>query len=264
MATVKEIYQFIDQKIPFSLQSNFDNSGFLVGREASNVDCILIALDITEEVISEAAESGAQLIVAHHPVIFQPAKNITDSDPVGRRILSLIEHGISAICAHTNLDKIAGGVNDVLAKTVGLQNIEQLHCEGVDGGGIPYGIGRAGVLEAPCSLTEYVQMIKDALGANGIRFADGGVPVYKVAVGGGACGNMLDEAAALCCDTFVTSDIKYDVFLDAKAQGINMIDAGHYPTENVVCSVLADWLSAGFPGIRVLRSERHSEVLRYL
>lgn len=264
MATVKEIYAFLDQKAPFSLQSDFDNAGFLVGREETEVTCLLVALDITSEVVTEAAEKGAQLIVTHHPVIFYPAKSVTDGDPVGRRVLSLIEHGIAAICAHTNLDKAAGGVNDALALAAGLGGTEQLHPEGTDSNGRSYGIGRVGTLEKPCSLPEYAGRIKTALGAGGLRYVDSGVPVRRVAVGGGACGNMLADVAARGCDTFVTADVKYDVFLDAGAAGLNLIDAGHYPTENVVCPVLVRWLREGFPDVTILQSDRHSEVLRYL
>lgn len=264
MATVKEIYTYLDQKAPFSIQSDFDNSGFLVGRGEARVSRLLVALDITEEVVDEAVEKGASLIVTHHPVIFFPAKSITDCDPVGRRVLNLIEHGISAICAHTNLDKINGGVNDKLALAAGLRQVDQLDGEGMDRNGAPYGIGRIGIVEKPCALPEFAAQIKAALGANGIRYTDGGMPVFKVAVGGGACGDMLSKVAAQHCDTFVTSDIKYDVFLAAKAMGINLIDAGHFPTENVVCPVLAGWLKEGFPDVEVMRSDRHKEVSQYL
>ncbi len=115
MATVREIYQYLDGLAPFSLQMEFDNAGFLVGRGERAVSKILVSLDITEEVAEEAAELGAELIVSHHPVIFRPAKSVTDGDPDGRVLLALAEHRIAAICAHTNLDAVAGGVNDALA-----------------------------------------------------------------------------------------------------------------------------------------------------
>lgn len=108
MATVREIYQYLDGLAPFSLQMEFDNAGFLVGRGERAVSKILVSLDITEEVAEEAAELGAELIVSHHPVIFRPAKSVTDGDPDGRVLLALAEHRIAAICAHTNLDAVAG------------------------------------------------------------------------------------------------------------------------------------------------------------
>ena len=137
MATVREIYQYLDGLAPFSLQMEFDNAGFLVGRGERAVSKILVSLDITEEVAEEAAELGAELIVSHHPVIFRPAKSVTDGDPDGRVLLALAEHRIAAICAHTNLDAVAGGVNDALAQKLGLVQIEQLHQDGVMAPGVP-------------------------------------------------------------------------------------------------------------------------------
>ena len=123
MATVREIYQYLDGLAPFSLQMDFDNAGFLVGRGDRTVDKVLVSLDITEEVVAEAAQLGCQLIVSHHPVIFFPAKSVTDATPDGRILLSLVEHNIAAVCAHTNLDAVCGGVNDALARKLGLTNI---------------------------------------------------------------------------------------------------------------------------------------------
>ena len=264
MATVREIYQYLDGLAPFSLQMDFDNAGFLVGRGDRQVKKLLVALDITQEVAEEAVELGAELIVSHHPVIFHPAKSVTDGDPDGRVLLTLIEGGVAAICAHTNLDAVTGGVNDVLAQALGLTQIEQLHQDGVDPAGRPYGLGRVGtVAGAPKYAPEFAAFVKEALGANGVRYVDARRPVRRVAVGGGACADMLREALALGCDTFVTADVKYNGFLDARALGVNLIDAGHYPTEQVVVPVLAKWLSAGFPQVEVVETDRHKEAFLY-
>ena len=265
MASVREIYQYLDGLAPFSLQLDFDNAGFLVGRGDQPVHKILVSLDITEEVAAEAAEVGAQLIVSHHPVIFFPAKSVTDADPVGRTLLTLTEKHIAAICAHTNLDAVAGGVNDALAQRLGLAQVEQLKQDGVDASGRPYGIGRVGNTQGvPMYAPAYAAFVKEALGANGVRFVDARRPVRRVAVGGGACADMLRDALAMGCDTFVTADVKYNGFLDAKALGVNLIDAGHYPTEQVVVPVLAKWLAQGFPKVEIVTTARHKEVFSYL
>ena len=265
MATVREIYQYLDGLAPFSLQMDFDNAGFLVGRGDRQVDKILVSLDITEEVVAEAAQLGCQLIVSHHPVIFFPAKSVTDATPDGRILLSLVEHNIAAICAHTNLDAVCGGVNGALARKLGLTNIEQLKQDGVDASGRPYGIGRVGnTAGVPMYAPAFAAFVKEALGANGVRFVDARRPVRRVAVGGGACADMLKDALALGCDTFVTADVKYNGFLDAKALGVNLIDAGHYPTEQVVVPVLAKWLADGFAKVEVLTTQTHKEVFSYL
>lgn len=254
MATVMDVYRFLDKKAPFSTQMSFDNAGFLVGHGDKEVHTILVALDITETVVEEAAQAGAELIVSHHPVIFFPAKHITDQDPSGRKLLALLEHNIAAICAHTNLDIAPGGVNDALAQALGLEQIGPFSEDG---------LGRIGIVSGALSAEAFAAQVKERLGANGVRFVDGGRPVCKVAVGGGACGDMGPAAIACGCDTFVTSDVKYHEFQEAEALGLNLIDAGHYPTENVVCPVLADWLLEGFPDVRVLLSHRHHEVFSY-
>ena len=264
MATVREIYQYLDNLAPFALQMDFDNAGFLVGRGDRQVKKILVSLDITQEVAEEAGELGAELIVSHHPVIFHPARSVTDGDPDGRVLLALIEKGIAAICAHTNLDAVSGGVNDILAQRLGLTQIEQLHQDGADAAGRPYGIGRVGnTAGAPKYIPEFAAFVKEALGANGVRYVDARRPVRRVAVGGGACADMLRDALALGCDTFVTADVKYNGFLDAKALGMNLIDAGHYPTEQVVVPVLAKWLADGFPQVEVVETTRHKEAFLY-
>jgi len=263
MAVVKDVYRFLDEKAPFALQMGFDNAGFLVGRADAPVHTILVSLDITPDVADEAAQLGAELIAAHHPIIFHPAKSVTDESPLGRLLLSLLTRGIAAICAHTNLDAVAGGVNDALAQTLELTEVGLLHQDGVDPLGRPYGIGRVG--QAPsAALPVFAARVKERLRANGIRYVDAGKPVQHVAVGGGACAGMLPDALRLGCDTFVTSDAKYNDFLDAKDMGINLIDAGHFPTENVVCPVLAAWLREAFPDVQVLLSQRHHEVITYL
>ena len=263
MATVKEVYQFIDQIAPFDTQEGFDNAGFLVGRGDRDVTKLLVALDITAEVAEEAAGWGAQLIAAHHPVIFNPVKSVTDETLTGQVLLALAEQKIAAICAHTNLDAARGGVNDCLAKALELTEIGQLCQAGVDAQGRPYGIGRVGTVHRPgLSAREYAAFVKERLNAANVRFVGGGKPVQRVAVGGGACGSMLEDVVAQGCDTFVTADLKYNQFLDAKALGLNLLDAGHFPTENVVCAPLAGRLAKAFPETEVLLSEVHREVYK--
>ena len=264
MATVKDVYRYLDEKAPFYSQSGFDNSGFLVGRTDKEVKRILIALDITESVVNEAAELRADLIVSHHPVIWDAPKSITDESILGRKLLGLLENGIAAICAHTNLDAARGGVNDALAARLGLSDTVLLKTYGIYRDGTEYGIEQVGILQGePICLIEFADLVKSLLGSNGVRYVDSGRPVHKVAVGGGSCSSSIKDVAAAGCDTFVTADVKYDGFLDAKALGLNLIDAGHYPTENLVCPVLVDWLKTRFPNVEVLLS-KHKEVFNYL
>ncbi|MCI9309882.1 MAG: Nif3-like dinuclear metal center hexameric protein [Lawsonibacter sp.] len=263
MTKVINVCQCIDAFAPFETQWDFDNSGFQVGRRDQEVTKILVSLDITREVVEEAAQLGAQLIVAHHPIIFHPVKSVIDRTPTGEILLALIENKIAAICAHTNLDAARGGVNDCLAKALELTEIGQLCQAGVDAQGRPYGIGRVGTVHRPgLSAREYAAFVKERLNAANVRFVGGGKPVQRVAVGGGACGSMLEDVVAQGCDTFVTADLKYNQFLDAKALGLNLLDAGHFPTENVVCGPMVRWLSEAFPKVEVRLSEVHREVYK--
>lgn len=260
MATVKEIYARLNDWAPFSTQMEFDNAGLLVGHTEQNSASVLVSLDITEEVVQEARELGAQLIVSHHPVIFHPVKRITDDDPTGRILLSLAESQIAAICAHTNLDAAQGGVNDCLAQALELQDIGLLHQDGTDGNGRAYGIGRIGMAhQSGWGAGAYAAYVKEALGAQSVRVGDAGRPVRRVAVGGGSCGSMLPDVLAAGCDTFVTADVKYDMFLQAKAMGVNLLDAGHFATEQVVCPAIQRFLLQKFPELTVQLTGVHQE-----
>ena len=228
--------------------------GLLVGRPRNEVRKALVSLDITDEVIAEAVQWKADLIVSHHPVIFHGQKSVTDRDPVGRRVLELAEKGIAAICMHTNLDCAEGGVNDVLAQALGIRIPEHFTGEGV---------GRCGWLAAPMALPEFVRFVSKTLDCNGVRYAGAGKPVHRVAVGGGACGEFEDAAIRAGCDTFVTSDLSYHQFVDAKAKGINLIDAGHFPTEDLVCETVISFLARRFPNLQIQKSASHQEAIQY-
>ena len=262
MTTVGDILKYIETLAPRSMKMDWDNVGLLCGRKVTPVTKILVALDPFEGVCREAAQWGAQLIVTHHPVIFQAPKAITDETSVGRSILQLCAHGISAINAHTNLDCAPGGVNDVLAKKLALVNVQVVDPNGTDENGNEWGLLRMGeVPEQP--LDAFLNRVKTLLGCEGLRYVDGGKPVRKVAVGGGSCAGEMLDALRAGCDTFVTADVKYNQFWDARDLGINLIDAGHFATENPVVSVLAEKIAGAFPEIEVKISETHADCMKY-
>ena len=264
MATVKEVYKTLDSWAPFETQMSFDNAGLLVGHENREVTSVLVALDVTQSVVEEAAALGCNLIVAHHPVIFEPVRTLTDSNPTGRVLLTMVEQGIAAICAHTNLDAAQGGVNCALARKLELTEIGQLHPDGVDEQGREYGIGRVGMAHTSgLSVQEYAAFVKEKLNTSSVRFVDTGKPVTKVAVGGGSCADGMLEALDAGCDTFVTADVKYNQFWDARDLSMTIIDAGHFYTENPVVKVLADKLTAAFPEIKVMISATHTDCAKF-
>ena len=263
MATVADILMYIESVAPPYMAESWDNVGLLCGRSGREVRKILVALDPFRNVIEEAIETGADLIVTHHPLIFGEAlKALNENTETGRCLLTLAEHGIAAINAHTNLDLAPGGVNDVLAATLGLQNIEVVNPEGTDAEGRPYGLLRSGLVEEQ-PLEHFLATVKAKLGCEGLRYVDSGVPVRKVCVGGGSCGSAYAEAKAHGCDTLVTADVKYNQFRSAFEAGINLIDAGHFHTENPTMPVLAEKLRRAFPGVEVVLSEKHGECMKF-
>lgn len=256
MTTVRDVERFLYDWAPAGLAAEWDNVGLLVGDPEREVRRILTTLDITEAVVEEAIGAGVDLIVSHHPVMncaWHPVQTLRTDDRQGRILTKLVENHISAICMHTNLDAAEGGVNDILAKKLGLLDTEYLNEEK---------IGRVGTLKCELPLVEFTRFVVKSLVCNGLRYTDCGKPVHRVAVGGGACGDYIAQAVALGCDTFVTSDLRYHDFLDTKE--LNLIDAGHFPTEQVVVPELCRRLQAVFPAVSVSTSTSHqTEVIQY-
>ena len=261
MATVADILKFIQTLAPTYMKEDWDRVGLNCGRMDKPVEKILVALDPFAEVCEEAAEMDADLLVTHHALLWTPGF-ITDQDEQGRNALFLIEHGIAAINAHTNLDCAPGGVNDRLAAALGLSEIEVIDPMGVDATGAQWGLLRKGNAY-PQSLSDFLSTVKTTLGCEGLRYVDGGQPVRKVAVGGGACASELMDAYRAGCDTFVTSDVKYNQFWDAQDLGMNLIDAGHFYTENPITECLAEKIAAAFPEVEVKISETHRDCMKF-
>lgn len=254
MTSINEIYNYLCNLAPLELQMGFDNSGFQIGRLNKNVERVVLALDVTDDVVEEAAELGAGLIISHHPLIFSAIKSINGMDPEGARLIKIIENGISVVSMHTNLDIADGGVNDVLIAMLGAKaecGLDKENC------------GRVGRLEKPMAFESFLLHCKNVLNTNGIRYYYAGKTVNKLAVMGGAGGDAIEDAYALGCDTYLTSDIKYHQFLIAKELGINLIDADHFCTENPIIPVLRDILAKAFPETEFIVSKKHKQIISF-
>jgi len=266
MPTVNDVNKYLFSIAPIGMKEDFDNVGFLVGYGDTDVSKILVSLDITGDVISEALEIGAGLIVSHHPMFFS-LKSVTDADPTGKNIVRMLSGGLSAICMHTNLDAARGGVNDALAVAVGIvgagDEAELLTESGRLPDGEAFSYGRVGCLKNPCGLPQYLEILKKVLDTDGLRYYDSGRNVSKVAVVGGSGGDLFEHAIRQDCDTFITADIKYHLFLQAKELGINLIDGDHFCTENVVTEALANKLRDAFPDTDVTVSKRHNQTVKF-
>ena len=249
MIKVKDIYNFIDSIAPYNTQAEFDNSGFTVGDMNAEVKTVLVSLDLTSEVLNEAEQIGAQLIVTHHPAIFDPLKSLESDSAVYKAAAK----NISVISAHTNLDIAENGVNFALLNAIGIKNFttsdNDPFLKFADMGKI--------------SSDELIKRISASLGAT-VRYNGVKKSILKLAVSSGAGGSSLDEAIKQGADAFLTGEAKYHNFVEADEKGILLMAAGHFETENVFVPVLGGMLKEKFPSLDVARSKRISPIKTYI
>lgn len=363
MITVEEIYKFINEIAPFNISFDWDNTGLLIGGMDENISNILLALDVTKEVISEATHLGCNLIISHHPIIFRPIKNILN----GSIPYLAVKNNLNVICAHTNLDLAEEGVNKCLASKFNLKNIESLcrskrleynkivvfspkECENdivkamsengagrfgnysmcsftSDGkgrfmpepGSNPY-VGTQGLLEEvkevkiemvcpesktnaavkamkevhpyeepaydifrdfsiykeyyngiigdleiPMNSDEFVKFVKEKLDCQGLRYTEiNGKIIKKVALCSGAGGSYIKDALGSKADVFVTGEIKHSDILEANHNGMMVVDAGHFKTEDLVMDSLKAMLEQKFKKINIYKSQVFIDKIKYL
>lgn len=222
----KEICEIIEKSFPLSYAEGYDNVGLLLGREYKEIKSILIALEVTEKVINEAIENNVDMIISHHPLIFKPLKNITDSSYIGSLALKLLEHKICLYASHTNFDSANNGMNDILCKKIGLTNAESLEDIG------EYSIGRIGYLKEDMNFKEFCFLLKEKFSIENIIVSgDLDRTIKKVAVLGGSGADYLPLALKKGCDCLVTGDIKHHSALDYSHMGLNIIDLTHFNSE---------------------------------
>ena len=258
MTTVQQVYEEMQRIAPLELAESWDNPGLLVDC-GGTVQKVLVTLDITPEVVEEAARKHCEVIVAHHPVIFSPLKKIGPQDVP----CQLVRAGISAICMHTNLDAAEGGVNEVLAGIFGMKNLETF----------ADGCGRVGEIELNSVKGLAYQVQKELasrcnLPENGpavqIKLVDNGRMVKRLAVISGAGGSLIEEAIAVGADCRLTGEANHHHAIDAKRLGLSLIAAGHYATEFPVTAAVAEKLRAALPDLDVLVSEANKDPYTYL
>lgn len=234
LMTVKDIFDFLNEKFPVNTACDFDNVGILAGDPDSEVTGAVISLDCTPAAIKTAADNGCNLIITHHPVIFGGIKTVL----AGSAVFNLIKSGISVISMHTNLDIGTGGVNDTLCFALGLQNVQKVTAK--DGFLI-----NKGTLPSPLSTDKLAEYIKSRLGGT-VRYNQTESTVKTVLVCSGSGGNYLYEVKSSGCDALITGDVKHNIFINGEFLGISVFDAGHYNTENVVIAPLKALLEAEF------------------
>ncbi|MCH5300707.1 MAG: Nif3-like dinuclear metal center hexameric protein [Ruminococcus sp.] len=255
MNTIKEILDFTETFAPLNSAMDFDNSGLLVGDENTSVSKVIVCLDITKQVVKEAKEKNAQLIISHHPVIFNRLKHLSQNDIP----YMLIQNNLSALCLHTNLDlSTEFGVNTCLANALELENIQYFMDKDKE---ICLGLGE---LESPLSEFDFANLVKEKLNCKGLRYTELNKTIKKVAVSSGAGGSEINFAKSKGADVLVTGEIKHNQILDANNMELSIVDAGHFKTENVVVLPLVKKLSKKFSETVFEVSDTCSDFINYL
>lgn len=235
--TVKDIFDFLNKKFPTDTACDFDNVGLLVGDPDTEVQKAVVALDCTPSAVNTAIKKGCQLIITHHPVIFDPLKRVL----AGSAVYEVIKSGVSVISMHTNLDVGIGGVNDCLSSALSLNNATKVAAED----GYLLNIGE---LTSPLYPDDLAVYIKEKLGG-AVKYFGADKEIKRVLLCSGSGGSYIGEVLRHNCDALITADVKHNQFLDAQRFGVSLFDAGHFDTEDVVTEPLRQLLQAEFPDV---------------
>lgn len=250
---LKDIMAKLEAEFPKDAAMEWDNVGLLAGDKNREIKKVLLALDITYDIVCQAVEAGADLILSHHPIMFSPVKRITTDTELGKILLTAAENRICIYSAHTNCDVAKSGINARLAEVFGLINPVPLE---------ENGLGRIGNLAEEMSFLDFSKRTCEKLKTPHMRVCgDDDRKIKRVAIGSGACADSIPEAVKKGADVMVTADMKYHEMLDAKALGICVVDAGHYPTEIIVTDIFEDVLKDS--GLTLIKAES-ADVFRFI
>ncbi len=245
----KEIMEIIEKDYPPGSALEWDNVGLLAGRDKKEVGRIYIALDATDQVVREAAAWRADMLITHHPLIFGGMKRITDRDFIGRRLLALIQNDISYYAMHTNYDVC--GMAELAGKKMGLKSPEVLEVtQGGEEGSL--GIGQIGDVLQVMSLKECARKVKEAFGLSNVKvFGDLEGKASRIAICPGSGKSVIGEAIRKGADVLITGDIGHHEGIDSVAQGMAIIDAGHYGVEHIFIEDMKDYLRERLAGVEI-------------
>lgn len=243
MATVSEIYKYLNMLLPTSLSCDWDNDGLMVCPDPeADVKKIVFALDITPAVVDFSAEADADLIISHHPLIFKGIRHMDGSDGTSRKVMALLKKGIAAMSFHTRLDAANGGINAILAELFRLSDVEMFGAEGDS-------CARIGTLPETLSFEAFCELVKETLHAPTVCGAKGKETVSRLAILGGSGKDYISAAQAMGADAFLTGEVNYNYLLEAAENGLSVVTAGHYHTEAPFASFFEKALSEKFEGL---------------
>lgn len=258
MSKVSNIMQVIEEFAPKFLKEDYDNVGLMVGDENKVVKKVLLALDCTKEVIKEAIELDADLILTHHPLLFKKPKNIVKGDLTGDKIISLIKEDIVLYSCHTNLDSTKNGINETIVKMLGFDSREIIepnesrNCKNC-------GIGRIVRLKNEISFSDLINLVKEKLDINHMRVVRGSGKIKTLAIINGSGQDFFYKSKSLGADCIITGDTTYHFASDFKELGISVIDAGHFSTEYLVFLKTFEFLKEKFKDVEFLASKKSSD-----
>ncbi len=250
----KQLIRILNQQADEAYACSWDNVGLLVGSTRQEIKKVYIALDATDEAISEAIAADADFLLTHHPLIFQGMMRITEEDFIGRRVTALIRSGISYYAMHTNFDVM--GMAQLACDRMHLQNAAPLEitCEK---DGQAQGIGRVGELEKPMRLSECCALVKSAFGLEHVKvFGNLQDTVERAAICPGAGKSDVAHALQAGAQVYITGDIDHHTGIDAAACKMAVIDAGHYGIEHIFIAYMAEYLNEHAPELTVIRESR--------
>ncbi|MBQ7783965.1 MAG: Nif3-like dinuclear metal center hexameric protein [Oscillospiraceae bacterium] len=260
MHTVSDVMSLMDKIAPLKNLHKGDNSGLIVGNGNMPASKVLFALDITCDVVREAVKVGADVIVAHHPVIFHPLYTLDESNPA----CLAMKNGIACICFHSPLDMADGGINDIIfdmiSPELGLEKLSVLEPIHPDGRG--YGF--------TCSAEKHMlpkelgRLLKNLFGCTVVRYTDSGKPLRKIAFCSGGGGGNISLAIAQGADAYITGDVKHDQWITAKNSGIALFDCGHFHTEDIAVPYLIRRFNEEMPEIEAVQAEADCDPVSYI
>ena len=264
MPSFREIAAVLEDWAPAPIAESYDNVGLLVGNPDQEATGVLINLDMTEAVVEEAKAKGINMIVAHHPIWFSGRKRLNGEDYVSRTIISAVKNDIGLYAIHTNLDNIRTGVNQRIADTLGLEEVEFLsEKKGILHKEEKVGSGMIGNLGSGMKVEDFLALVKESFHAGGIRYAPGNKEFIKrVAVCGGSGSFLTKEAIRKGADAFVTADITYHKFFDNEEE-LLLMDIGHYESEQFTSQLIHEFLSQKFINFAIRLSEVSTNPVKY-
>ena len=259
---IREFMNEFESRYPVSLAFDGDNVGLLVGDENAEITKVLVSCDVDLGVVEEAVNVGANLIVSHHPLMFRGVNRLTENNPEQKAIRLMITNGISHYAAHTNLDTGIGGINDLMATMLGMENTSVIDVVSHDARG-EHGYGRMCTLSEPITMKELMDRVVSVFGASGLKYTgnlEDKVSTLAINTGGGA--GILEECIAKGCDTFVTGDVKYNGYRDAVDGGMCVIDIMHYDSEQISKKWFEDFFTKNGIVVPIYRSESNINLIK--